>query len=172
MASTVNTLKNYAPLIFIGGGIGMLSNTLSFEILKYLAKDDKATSNEKFKDLISYGSKIGLIATIASNALLFSARLIMSLSLKDKQCAFLNLASRNISNWVIAANVICTYVSIVIKTGSIFSRIIASEFFVEEEKKEWSAIAFESIIGVGAFVLSGALGAAGTFLIQKYFPES
>ena len=194
MIPAINILKNYAPFIFTGGGIAMLSNTLSFDVFKFLAREPdkkglkgiiladavpsekigqkgKLTPYEKFTILLILAAQIGLITALASNALLFSSRLVLSLSLKEKHFAFLNLVSRNISNRVPDVNVVCAYVSIVIKACSISSRMIASDFFEEDEKKI-STIGLESAARISSTLLSGAVGASMTFLIHKYFPEA
>ena len=194
MIPAVNTLKNYAPFIFTGGGIAMLSNTLAFDVFKFLAREpakenvkglvitegkpreidqkDKLTPYEKFIGSLILAAQIGLIAAVASNVLLFSSRVILSLSLKEKHFAFLNLVSRNISNRVPDTNVICAYLSILIKACSIASTMIASDFFEEDKDKTFSTIGLESVARVSSIVLSGAVGAVGSILIQKYLPEA
>ncbi len=184
MMPVTQALKNFAPFILTGGGIGMLGNTLLFEIGYYpSAADDRMPmdSSEKFLAAVDYATRVGIAASIISNVFLLSAKLITHLPHKQMQFYYLDLACRSVPKFVIGANVVCAFLSIVIKSVGIAARILFPDFFTDDAtklvlpmgyEKELSETLQESIVEIGSFALSGALGAAGAFLIQKYVSKA
>lgn len=191
MIPAVNTFKIYPPLIFTGGGTAMLASTLAFDAIKFLIRESKAekklaikehdkladndnpTPYQKYVFAVNYAITVGTVVAVATHVLLLSSRLILRLSLKEKQFVFLNQISKTLSQRVPDLNVICAFITIAIKALSVGTRVIASDFFDDEEsKKSFFTLASESAVRINATLLAGFMGAGLLFLIQKYFPET
>jgi hypothetical protein len=176
MIAMTQAFKNYVPFMLTGGGIGMLTNALFFEH-SIRSSESIIEPDEEFSTSIKRAFNTGLVAIIFSNVMLGSAKLIAHLSLQHKQVASLNVIFKNIPYLLTGLNWICGYLSIVIKVVAIAERILfekpESKVDVNDDEKEgWMTHVAKPPIEFSAFVLSGALGAAGAVLIHKYFPES